>query len=142
MIWFLSLHIVTLLIWSATLLYLPVLIHNMDARRTEITLTPKKHDSVARFVFTVIATPSALMAILSGTAVFLVTQAFYSWFIVKLSLVAALVAAHALAGLMVLRQEGGQSVKIGCRLLTVVIPVLMLAIVWIVLTKPVIGEAV
>ncbi len=140
MIWFLSLHIATLLVWSGTLLYLPVLVKNMDARRTEITLAPKKHDSVARFVFTHIATPSALLAILSGTAVFLVTQDPHIWLIIKLGLVSLLVAAHSFMGLMVLRLESGKPVRLGCQLLLGVISVLMLAIVFVVLAKPVLGE--
>jgi protoporphyrinogen IX oxidase len=138
MLWILVLHIVALLFWCAALLYLPALIAGMHARRTEIVASPRQHDSVPRFVFTHIATPAALIAIISGTLVFLLGNIVELWLIAKLSLVLALVIGHALTGLLVLRIEdaAGRPVQPWCGLLAAILCVLMLSIIWIVLAKP------
>jgi protoporphyrinogen IX oxidase len=138
MLWILVLHIVALLFWCAALLYLPALIAGMHAGRTEITASPRRHDSVARFVFTHVATPAALLAIISGTAVFLVGNIVELWLIAKLALVLALVVAHALSGLLVLRleDEAALPVQPWCWILAVTLCSLMAAIIWIVLAKP------
>lgn len=136
MIWLLAVHIITLLVWCGSLLYLPILIAGIDARQTHITLTPKQHDSVARFLFTLVATPSGLVAILSGSAVFLLAANPELWLIAKLTLVVALVVTHSLVGLLVLRAEHGQPVRIWCGVLLIIMALLMTAITTLVLMKP------
>ncbi|MDQ2076845.1 CopD family protein [Marinimicrobium sp. ABcell2] len=138
MLWFLVLHISALLFWCAALLYLPALIVGAANEQIEITETPYRQDSVARFVFTHIATPAALLAIIFGTLVFVVEPILDPWLIVKLTLVAGLVVAHASSGLLVLRLERqpDESQRLWCWVLGVVLCVLMLLIVWIVLAKP------
>src|SRR5690625_2085860 len=72
MVWILVLHISAMLFWCAALLYLSSLIVGTAHSQTEITDAPEHHDSMARFVFTHIATPAALLAIIFGTFLFLV----------------------------------------------------------------------
>lgn len=138
MLWILALHIIALLFWAAALLYLPALIAGVAAGRTEIIESHHRHASVARFVCTHVATPAALVAIISGTVVFLLDRTVEIWLIVKLTLVTGLVVCHTLAGLLILRAEGegGKPVRLWCWLLGIVLCVLMTAIVWIVLAKP------
>lgn len=138
MVWILVLHMGAMLFWCAALLYLSSLIVGTANSQTEMTGSPRRHDSVARFVFTHIATPAALLAIIFGTLLFIVDATVAPWLIVKLTLVSGLVVAHALSGILVLRLEHdtGQPLRLWCWLLAAACCTLMLAIVWIVLAKP------
>ncbi|MCC5868336.1 MAG: CopD family protein [Gammaproteobacteria bacterium] len=139
MLWLLVIHIAAVLFWCASLLYLPALIAGTSAGRTHIDPTPKRHDSAARFVFTHIATPAALLAIVAGSVVFLLNRTTDGWLIAKLTLVSGLVIAHSLIGLLVMRaeEEEGKRVVPWCWVLAISVCVLTLAIVWTVLAKPV-----
>lgn len=136
----LSAHIAALLLWAAALLYLPALIAASSRQRAALTEPPDPHDSVARFFFTHMATPSALVAIIAGTAVFLVDRNTQPWLILKLSLVSLLAVCHVLLGLLVLRSEDpkGRPIARWCALLGITVLLLLLAITWVVLAKPVI----
>lgn len=138
MLWLLVLHISALLFWCAALLYLPVLIVTAASHRNEITSTPRQHASIARFLFTHVATPAALAAIVSGTVIFIAEDMLALWLIAKLTLVVGLVVTHALLGLLVLRAEhiNPGPLRRWCWAFGVILPVLMLTIVWLVLAKP------
>ena len=143
MLWLLVLHIITVLFWAAGLLYLPRLMAAAGAGRAELTERPDQHDSIGRFVFTHIATPAALLAITTGTGVFLVTRTVEFWLVAKLSVVTLLVLAHVATGLLVLRAERAEAGPLwrGYWLLVGVLALLMVTIVWIVLAKPAAPEA-
>lgn len=143
MLWALVLHIVTLLFWCAALLYLPTLIAGSHARKVALPESPYAPDSLSRHVFSHVATPAALLAIMSGTAVFLLDRTTEVWLIIKLTLVAGLVVCHALAGLLILRFENSpeKSPRPWCWVLTGVLVVLMTAIVTVVLAKPALDSA-
>jgi protoporphyrinogen IX oxidase len=134
----LTLHIATLLIWIASLLYVPVLVAGTASRRVALVTSPRRHDSVPRFLLTHIATPAAVVAIIAGTSVFLIDRNTEVWLIVKLTLVVALVLGHALTGLLVLRLEhpSGRSVQPWCTLLGLALLVLVALIFGVVLAKP------
>lgn len=105
MLWLLAIHMIAMLAWGAGLLYLPVLLAGVSVKQAEISEHPRQHDSLARFLFTQITTPAALVAIISGTVYFLLDGNTEPWLIAKLTLVAGLVVCHALTGLLVLRAE-------------------------------------
>jgi putative membrane protein len=138
LIWFLTLHIITLIFWCASLLYLPELIAGIHSRSTAISEPGNRYGSVARFVFTTVATPAALLAIMSGTVVFLLNRTVEVWLIGKLTLVTLLALAHTLAGLLLLHTQDRSAKPIAgwCRILSVVLWCLMSGIVWLVLAKP------
>ena len=138
MLWFLVIHIGAVLFWCGGLLYLPALIASTSAGRAEMVESTKRHDSMARFVFTHITTPAALLAIVAGSVVFLLNQTTEGWLVAKLTLVVGLTLAHALVGLLVMRAEDddGKPVLPWCWALAIAMSVLMVAIVWIVLAKP------
>lgn len=138
MVWILVLHISAMLFWCAALLYLSSLIVGTAHSQTEITDAPENHDSMARFVFTHIATPAALLAIIFGTLLFVVELIVSPWLMVKLTLVTALVLAHASSGILVLRLEKNMAepLQLWCLILAATCGVLMMAIVWVVLAKP------
>lgn len=138
MLWLLILHISALIIWCASLLYLPALIAGIHTQKIEIVEPYDRYGSVARFVFTHIATPAALVAIISGTLVFVVNRTVEIWLIAKLTLVTGLVVGHTLAGLLLLNTQDRSTkpIRRWCWLLSAGLGALMIAIVWVVLAKP------
>jgi protoporphyrinogen IX oxidase len=149
MLWILVLHIVAVLSWCAAQLYLPVLIASLSSgnekQASSITSTgtlPAMPSDIPRllprFVFTRISTPAALIAIVSGTAIFVLNRTMEAWFFAKLGLVAVLVMTHALTGWLLLHAEirPGRRTVLTCRVLSVVLAVLMSMIIWLVLAKP------
>ena len=149
MLWFLVLHIAALLFWGACLLYLPALIAGADqdaaanddsaSDSSAISEPSNPFDSIARFVFTRIATPAALLAILAGSLVFLIDHTVTVWLVAKLTLVVGLVFVHTLLGMLILRLEArnGKPLRIWCLMLGLAACVLMAGIIWLVLAKPV-----
>ena len=138
MLGFLLLHIAALITWCASLLYLPALIAGIHTEQIQIVEPRHKYGSVARFVFTYIATPEALITIISGSAVFLFNRTIELWLIAKLTLVTGLVIAHALVGLLLLHTQdrSAKPIRRWCRILSGSLCVLMAAIIWVVLAKP------
>jgi putative membrane protein len=138
MIWFLSLHIIALLFWCASLLYLPALIAGTHTRQIAIDEPAHRYGSIARFLFTYISTPAALLAIMAGTIVFLLDRTIEVWLIIKLTLVTLLAVGHTLAGTLLLHTQtrNQKPVRRWCAILSVALCLIMIAIVWIVLAKP------
>ncbi|UPQ81100.1 CopD family protein [Pseudomonas knackmussii] len=130
------LHFAALLCWCGTLLYLPALIA-AGTRRSD-PLFYRDHAHLTRMVFNLVGTPAALIAIGSGTALFLRDGIMAGWLIVKLSTVAGMVLCHALCGVLVLHIERSpeQSVSIRCRFLGAAIATFITATLWLVLAKP------
>lgn len=153
MLWVLSLHITTLLVWTAAALYVAVVLMTRARQQqtssstlqnpqayseADFTHAPSSVDSVARFVFTHVAGPAAIISISAGTVVFLLNQSHHFWLLAKLTLVMLLCMTQALMGLVIIRAERGQFKHMlwYCRAFLLVLSVLMVAIVWIVLAKP------
>lgn len=138
MLGLLALHISALLLWVASLVYLPILILRSHERPLELTPSLQRHDSVARYVFTQIASPAGLLAIVAGTGVFAINGTTTLWLIIKLGLVTLLVAGHVSMGLLVMRQEerADKPLQPWCWVLLVYCCGLAAAIVWLVLAKP------
>lgn len=138
MLWFLVLHIIALVFWVASLLYLPALIAAHEARRSPVEVRVNPHNSIERFVFTRIATPAALLAIIAGTLVFVIDGTVDGWLVAKLTVVTALVVSHVLVGLLVLRMEqrDDRPLRGWCITVAVVCCALFSLILWLVLAKP------
>ena len=146
MLWLLLLHIAALLMWCAALLYLPVLV--LTAPKTRAAFPqPSALYSIERFVFTRVATPFALLAIVAGPLVFLWNGTTAPWLILKLTGVVGLVICHALVGLLILRAEPAlrpleQGEPLPARLrysgygLLAAIVGIVCAVLWLVLSKP------
>lgn len=132
MTWLLLLHIAALLCWCGSLLYLPALITSHEQAFANGNFP------VTRNVYTHLATPAALLAIVSGTALFLVEQLVAAWLVVKLTLVMGLVICHALTGWLILYVEKAPRKRglLLCLLLGSTAAALMVAIIWLVLAKP------
>lgn len=140
MLWFLTLHIIALLLWAAALLYMPALIAARGAHHLPVQAPANPFNSIERFIFTRVATPAALAAIMAGTLVFVVDRTITPWLIIKLSLVAALVGCHVAVGWLVLRVErGGTPLVPLCIALVLTSLLLFGLILWLVLAKPALG---
>ncbi len=130
------LHFAALLCWCGALLYLPALIA-AGTRRTD-PLFYRDHAHLTRMVFTLIGTPAALIAIGSGTALFMREGIYTGWLIVKLTTVAGMVLCHAWCGVLVLQVERSpeQSINLRCALIGAAAAALIAATLWLVLAKP------
>lgn len=142
--WLLLLHIAALICWCGSILYLPALIS--ESVKYSVVHAPadsllNNRQRLPRSVFTLIATPAALLAIASGTAVFLANGIVEFWLMAKLTLVSALVVGHMLVGMLVTRAEKDKHHHLSqlCLALTFVLCVLMVSIIWLVLNKPLQG---
>lgn len=136
--WLILLHIASLLCWCGALMYLPALIVAANRQQAPFAGTPGGQRTMPRAVYTLVATPAALCAIGTGTVVFLVYGIVEVWLLVKLALVAALVTCHLLLGLLVAHAEKKPppALTLYCGLLAMLMAVIMVAIVWLVLAKP------
>lgn len=136
--WLLIFHISTMLLWCAALLYMPPLIAGISSRQTDIEQRDRRF--IPRFVFTLAATPLALLTIVFGTGVFLLNGITSIWLILKLTLVGALVVCHVLNGWLVLKIETPGKppgyLGIACLALWMTSAGLIVAIIWLVLAKP------
>lgn len=133
--WLKLLHALALVGWCASLLYLPAMILasiSRDGGEIQAGLPP------LRKFFIVAATPLALLAIISGTALFLRGNIVDGWLIVKLSAVAAMVLCHALFGVLIVRIETdpGTKAQLPCLALAVLTAGLILTVLGLVLSQP------
>ena len=134
--WLKLLHISAVIIWCGTLLYLPAAI--LAAGSGQPAAVFESGRRVLRSLFTLVATPAALVAISSGTAIFVLSGPLAVWLLAKLATVSLLVLAHALCGWLILRVD--RNAQGGLRPLCWGVGAATLAclgaIAWLVLRKP------
>lgn len=143
MLWILLLHIITLLVWAAAVLYVPMLIASTARHSAGFTQLPEGLGSMARLVFTHIASPAAIVAIVAGTLVFVINETFTFWLIVKLTIVTLMVGFHASLGLLITRleREEMKGLVVASWVLFLLLASCIVAIIWVVLAKPAVPEA-
>lgn len=135
--WIKILHIATLLCWCGALLYLPALLF-ASARPGGASSFHAPAPVILRFLFTHIATPFALLAIMSGTLLFIVGQLTGGWLVLKLGAVTGMVFCHVLCGGLIVRLEQARlrgMIPVSA-LVAAVAATLMLAVLVLVLSKP------
>lgn len=132
----LTLHIVFLIAWSATLLYFPQLIVHEALSNTRER--EEKAVRLQRTVFAYVMTPSALLTVIAGG--WLVFERNFSggWLPVKLALVLMMVMFHAYCGTLMIDLEHHRVRRRQWlfRMLPVVPGVLITAVVTLVVAKP------
>ena len=133
----LSLHIVFLSIWAATLLYLPVLFARHALERDP--QGRRRHMLMERWLYAAIMTPSAVLTVLFG--VWLIFERGFEggWLPVKLMLVLAMGLFHVYCGhvMVTMRRRTGLVARPAYyRALTVPSGLLVLAVVTLVTAKP------
>lgn len=94
--WLKMFHIAFVILWAGSLLYLIAAIGEREE---------PARARLVRALFTTAATPAALLAIASGTLIFLLRGPLAPWLMAKLGMVALLVLAHASCGALLLRAE-------------------------------------
>ena len=129
--WLKLLHISAVIVWSGALLYLPWMLAAAAAGPAAPRLWPRQ-------VFIGLATPAALLAIASGTLIFVAHALQAPWLMFKLALVGVLVLGHGACALLVLRTERGdmRGVRTASGLVVPVLVACLLGIAWLVLRKP------
>ena len=135
--WLKLLHISAVILWCGSLLYLAAAI-GAAARPAAPPLLQAGGPRVLRILFTLVAGPAALVAIASGTAIFVLYGPQALWLLAKLTAVALLVLGHAACGLLILRVERGLPRRVPAFSAAIAVSSVtwLAAIAWLVLRKP------
>lgn len=138
MAWLMGLHIVPLLVWSAGLFYIPTLC-SVD-RQTQDSISLRHLRIQTRFIFVVVASPAAVLTIVSGGVLIYATGASGDWLAAKLTVVALMAVFHGFCGhmLSLLGHEGRQHKRFNTlSIWMVLVPLVLIpAVLWLVLAKP------
>jgi protoporphyrinogen IX oxidase len=133
--WVKGIHIATLVVWCAGLLYLPGLfVIHCEPREVRPFHRLRR---MTRFSYIMVTSPAAIIAVISGSLLIWLADISGGWLPVKLTLVAMMVGYHTLCGhlLSQLREPHGYNPTLLMSL--VVVPVLLIPMVlWLVLAKP------
>lgn len=131
--WMKAIHIVTLSIWCAGLISIPLMLR----RRTDMV-----GDSLyalqraTRFAFIIIVSPAAFIAIGTGTALIFAQETFTLWFAVKLLFVGVLAKVHIRTGAAVVevfKDEGEFSnwkAGVAIAIASFVISAILIVVLW------------
>lgn len=135
--WLKALHLCAVIVWSGALLYLPAVLAAAVGERAP-PVAPAAAAALPRRLYVGVATPAALLAIGSGSALIFAFGAVPSWLVLKLAVVGVLVLAHGACGWLVLRAEHGveTSVTGRCALIGLVSIGCLAATAALVLRKP------
>ncbi len=136
MAWVKALHISALVVWCATLVYMPLLHARQRHMRTRAQFLRLR--MMSRYLFVVIASPAAIAAIVSGGTLVYLQEVQSGWLVFKLGVVSLMALFHARCGhvLVLLGHESGR-VRHKAGAWTVLIPVtLIAAVLWLVLVRP------
>lgn len=136
MVWVKAVHIVAIVIWSASLIYLPILMAGHSPRLSNPEYL-RLHGMVRR-IYLWIASPFALFAIISGTVLIPLRNVTEPWFAVKLLVVALLAIIHARCGTLLAKQShSAERANRFSRTMRILMPVLLFpCVLWLVLAKP------
>lgn len=136
MIWMMKLlHLTTISIWSGGLVAVPFLLR----QRHGLTGEPlHRLHGLVRMLYVKILSPTAFVAIASGTALIFMQASFVEWFSLKLVFVGMLVALHVRLGLLILRvfDPGGRLSPAGAGMLTGGTVTAVVLVLLMVLWKP------
>lgn len=136
--WIKFLHIMALASWCGSLLYLPFLLSQTLRTAPGTSSFAPTAPPVPRLIYNGLATPAALLAIATGTLLFLMNGLAGGWLVLKLMAVAGMVLAHGASGWLILRleQRSLRGLAAGAMAAMGLAAVSMLAVVALVLAKP------
>lgn len=136
MAWVKGLHIISIVFWSASLIYLPILMTGHSPRLSDPAYL-RLHGMV-RQIYLWVASPFAIAAIVSGTALIPLRDVTAPWFALKLLVVAALAVIHARCGVILAKQShSAERANAWVRLIRISLPIALFPLVlWLVLAKP------
>ena len=135
-----AVHVGMLLLWCGGLFALPLMLSRHDPAIGQADYSRIRRDT--HYAYTYFVTPSAVLAIASGTALIFLREVFVTWMFAKLVFVALLVTFHVWVGYVLVavaeREGSHQSPNPVVPLLLLLVPIL--AILSLVLAKPELGE--
>lgn len=135
-----AVHVGMLLLWCGGLFALPLMLSRHDPAIGQADYSRIRR--AAHYAYTYFVTPSAVLAIASGTALIFLREVFVTWMFAKLVFVALLVTFHVWVGYVLVavaeREGSHQSPNPVVPLLLLLVPIL--AILSLVLAKPELGE--
>lgn len=134
--WIKFVHLSALLVWCAGLFALPALLALFPV--TQGRVDRRRLLAATRFTFIAVASPAAVLAVVSGTALIHVTGSYAPWLLAKLTLVTGMVFFHAGCGklILVLHREPNRWSR-AFHLSLALIPVLLICgVLWLVLAQP------
>jgi uncharacterized membrane protein len=133
-------HIAALCVWCAGLVGLPLLLARHDPHDAQTDFTRLR--LLTHHAYVGIVTPAAVIAIALGTALIFLRDMFVPWLFVKLVLVGVLVLVHAWLGHVTLKvgEHQGRYDSPSAIPFVGISVVAMLAILFLVLGKPFVGE--
>lgn len=133
-------HLAALICWCGGLLYLPAVIAAAASRSPALEGEGEPGERLPRRLFVALVTPAALLAIVSGTLMFMLQGNVALWLGAKLAAVAGIVLSHAACGALILKieREEGAARPCGrrCGALFAAAAGFMGAALWLVLAKP------
>lgn len=96
-------HIATISIWAAGLVCLPFLFaQRKDVEAGDEHAIHRLH-AMVRFLYVVVLSPAAFLAVGSGTVLIFLQSTYEPWFALKMALVGVMVVIHLLSGLLILK---------------------------------------
>lgn len=135
-VWLKALHISSLVVWCGGILVLPALFAHRPRVKSDADLWQLQR--FIRFAYTVVISPAAFVAVVTGTALVFLREVITDWFAAKLAVVGLLAVLHIRFGhiIMDLFDEGGryQTWRMWLSILTAL--VVIAAILFLVLAKP------
>ena len=133
-------HLAAIAIWSGGLIALPFLF--WQRRALEAGPDLDRLHRIVRLVYVELTSPAAFIAIASGTALIFLQATFEEWFTIKMVLVGLMAMLHVVAGLVMhqLFSPSGRFGRFSFLTLASTYLVLVTAIVWVALAKPVIDS--
>ncbi|WP_459618554.1 CopD family protein [Bordetella sp. 2513F-2] len=136
MVWIKAVHLCALALWCAALVYLPAVFHDVGRAQPAHQL-PRLH-VMARLAFVYVASPAAVLAIVSGTALAYAAAPAGFWLHAKLTVVAALVLFHLYCGRVVTALDDQPRLRrvVAPPALALLPAALAGAVLWLVLAKP------
>lgn len=132
-------HIAALVMWCGGLLVLPMMLSRHDP-----AVLPDDYSHIRRathIAYTLCVTPAAVIAVIAGTWLIFLRDAFVPWFYAKLAFVSLLVAAHAWIGHILSRiaEEPGSHTSPAPTVPVAAVLVPVISILILVLAKPTLG---
>ncbi|HSJ79427.1 MAG TPA: CopD family protein [Erythrobacter sp.] len=140
MLWLKFIHITGIAIWIAGLLHLASLLAGHAAVRDQQDFARVRMAS--RFAYMGVISPAAFVAVAAGTALLFVSDALHPWMFAKLGAVTVLVIVHVQYAYVLthLAVEGAQQPTVKIRIMVGAIIAAALAVLYLVLAKPVLNE--
>jgi uncharacterized membrane protein len=129
-------HIAALTLWCGGLIALPLMLARHDPAVSAADYTVIRR--ATHLTYTLCVTPAAVLAVIAGTWLIFLREAFAPWLYAKLAFVALLVVAHALIGriLVQVAEKPGEHTPPEPYLPIAMALVPILAILFLVLAKP------